>query len=79
MPCEPGLLESYANDISALVESFSEKDTAGKQSLVRLLTSDAPVFCAAGIRVLANAKVSAGASFLMFLLTKEKLLTAGLR
>jgi hypothetical protein len=78
MPCEPGLLESYANDISALVESFSEKDTAGKQSLVRLLTSDAPVFCAAGIRVLANAKVSAGASFLMFLLTKEKLLTAGL-
>lgn len=78
MPCEPDLLESYTKDISGLVESFSDKDTIGKQSLVQLLTSDAAAFCAAGIRVLANAKGSAGARFLMFLLTKEKLLTAGL-
>src|ERR1700693_1752459 len=79
MPCEPGLLESYAKDISALVESFSEKDTVGKQSLVQLLASDAHVFSAASIRVLANAEASAGARFLTYLLTKEKLLTAGLR
>ena len=78
MPCEPGLLESYTKDISVLVESFNEKDTVGKQSLVQLLTSDAPAFCAAGIRVLANAKISAGTRFLIFLLTKAKLLTAGL-
>jgi HEAT repeat protein len=78
MPCEPGLLESYAKNIAALVESFTEKDTVGKRSLVQLLTSDAPAFCAAGIRVLANAKVSEGARFLMFLLSKGKLLTAGL-
>jgi HEAT repeat protein len=78
MPCEPGLLESYVKDISTLVESFSEKDTIGKQSLVQLLTSDATAFCAAGIRVLANGKASPGARFLVFLLTKEKLLTAGL-
>src|SRR5579864_2326653 len=78
MPCEPSLLESYAKDISSLVESFSEKDPAGKQSLVQLLTSDARAFCAAGIHVLANAKASPGARFLMYLLTKEKLLTAGL-
>ena len=78
MPCEPGLLESYAKDICSLVESFSEKDPAGKQSLVQLLTSDAPAFCAAGIRVLSSAKESPGARFLIYLLTKEKLLTAGL-
>jgi hypothetical protein len=78
MPCEPGLLESYAKDICSLVESFSEKDPAGKQSLIQLLTSDAPAFCAAGIRVLANAKASPGARLLIYLLTKEKLLTAGL-
>jgi hypothetical protein len=79
MPCDPGLLESYAKDISALLESFSEKDPAGKQALVQLLTSDAHVFSAASIRVLANAEASPGARFLMYLLTKEKLLTAGLR
>lgn len=78
MLCEPELLESYAKDISALVETFSEKDPAGKQSLVQLLTSDAQAFCAASIKVLANVKDSAGARFLMYLLTKEKLLTAGL-
>ena len=79
MPREPGLVESYANDISALVKSFSEKDPVGKQSLVQLLTAEAHVFSAASIRVLANAEASAGARFLMYLLTKEKLLTAGLR
>src|SRR5579864_3236459 len=78
MPCEPGLLESYAKDISSLLESFSEKDTVGKQSLLQLLTSDAPAFCAAGIRVLAHAQDSPGARFLIYLLQKEKLLTAGL-
>src|SRR5437016_1295704 len=78
MPCEPALLESYAKDICSLVESFSEKDPAGKQSLVQLLTSDAPAFCAAGIRVLASAKESPGTRFLIYLMTKEKLLTAGL-
>ena len=78
MLCEPELLESYTKDISALVEAFSEKDPAGKQSLVQLLTSDAQAFCAASIKVLANVKDSAGARFLMYLLTKEKLLTAGL-
>ena len=78
MPCDPGILESYLKDISALVESFSEKDTAGKQSLVQLLTSDAQAFCSAAIRVLATTKPSAGARFLTYLLTKEKLLTTGL-
>ena len=78
MPCEPGLLESYVKDISMLVQSFDEKDTIGKQSLLQLLTSDATAFCAAGIRVLANLKASPGARFLMLLMTKEKLLTPGL-
>ena len=78
VPCEPGLLESYAKDIAALVERFSEKDSSGKQSLVQLLTSDAQAFCAASIKVLASVQDSAGARFLMYLLTKEKLLTAGL-
>jgi len=78
MPCEPGLLESYTKDISELVESFSEKDTVGKQSLLQLLTSDAAAFCTASIRVLATAQASAGGRFLVYLLTKEKLLTASL-
>jgi hypothetical protein len=78
MPCNPGLLESYEKDICALVASFSEKDTVGKQSLMQLLTSDARAFAMAGIRVLANAKPSPGARFLMYLLIKEKLLTPGL-
>ena len=76
---EPGLLDKYTKDIAALVESFSEKDTVGKKSLLQLLASDAHLFSAASIRALADAEASAGARFLMYLLTKEKLLTAGLR
>ncbi len=78
MPGEPGLLGSFTQDITVLVESFSEKDPAGKQSLVQLLNSDASAFCAAAIRVLSNGKVSSGSRFLVYLLTKEKLLTTAL-
>jgi HEAT repeat protein len=78
MPSEPTLLESYTQDIAGLVESFSEKDPAGKQSLIQLLTSDSQAFCSAAVRVLSNGKVSQGSRFLVFLLTKEKLLTSAL-
>ncbi|HEX4592683.1 MAG TPA: HEAT repeat domain-containing protein [Bryobacteraceae bacterium] len=78
MPCDADLLHSYVKDISALVESFNEEDTTGKQSLTQLMASDAQAFCGAGIRVLGNTKPSEGARFLMYLLAREKLLTAGL-
>jgi hypothetical protein len=78
MTCDQELLASYEKDISALVVGFNEKDAAGKQSLIQLLTADAHAFCVAGIRVLASVKPSAGARFLVYLLSKKKLLSAGL-
>ncbi len=78
MPSEPGLLESYKRDIAAFVESFSEADSAAKQSLVQLLRSDARTFCAASIRLLGEATDSAGTRFLLYVLTKGRMLTAGL-
>ena len=78
MPLEADLLESYAQDLASLAESITEKDLAGKQSMLQLLTGDVSVFCAAGIRVLARSKPSPGSRLLVHLLTKEKLLTASL-
>jgi len=72
------LNDCFARDILALLESFSEKDAAGKQSLRQLLISDPHAFRAAGIRVLARVGASAGARYLVHLLTKEKMLLAGL-
>ena len=76
MPAD--LLETFEKDIGSLVESMSEKDAAGKQSLVQLLTGDAASFCAASIRVLGRAGASPGARFVTYLLTKEKLLIPAL-
>ncbi|HLJ51387.1 MAG TPA: HEAT repeat domain-containing protein [Bryobacteraceae bacterium] len=78
MSPESELLESYTQDLTSLAESITEKDPAGKQSMLQLLTGDAQAFCAAGICVLARAKPSPGARLLVHLLGKEKLLTAGL-
>ncbi len=78
MPLEADLLESYTQDLASLTESVTEKDPAGKQSMLQLLTGDPPAFCVAGIRVLAQSKPSPGARLLVHLLTKEKLLTASL-
>jgi len=39
MDKEVGLEESYAQDINQLLETFSEKDTIGKQSLSQLFVS----------------------------------------
>ena len=75
---EVGLDDSFTQDIAALLESFSEKDTAGKQSLSQLLVSDPRVFGASAVAVLAKSQPSAGARYLVQLLMKGKLLPATL-
>ncbi|HUA20057.1 MAG TPA: HEAT repeat domain-containing protein [Bryobacteraceae bacterium] len=78
MATEAGKLESYIQDISRLVETFSGQEQANKQSLQMLAGETPAVFCAAGIHVLAAAPVSPGVRSLVQLLTKSRGLTAGL-
>jgi len=75
---EVGLDDSFTQDIAALLASFSERDTAGKQSLSQLLVSDPRAFGASAIAVLAKSQPSPGVRFLVHLLMKGKLLPAGL-
>lgn len=75
---EADLTACFAQDISALLESFSEKDTSGKQSLQQMLSSDRAAFSRGSIRALANAAGSAGARYLLHLLRKNSLLIEAL-
>src|SRR5580693_1119988 len=75
---EVGPSESFAQDIAALLESFSEKDTAGKQSLSQLFVSDPRTFAASATAVLAKSQPSPGCRYLVHLLMKGKMLPASL-
>src|SRR5580704_15907727 len=75
---EVGPSESFAQDIAALLESFSEQDTAGKQSLSQSFVSDPRAFAASAIAVLASSQPSPGVRYLVQLLMKGKMLPASL-
>ena len=70
----PNLLECFISDIAALVDSFSEKDAAGKLALQQLLSSDPGTFRAAAMLCLRNASATAGYRYFAHLLMKERLL-----
>jgi len=75
---EVGLEDSLAQDIAALLESFSEKDTIGQQSLSQLLVSDPRAFGCSATKVLAKSEPSPGIRYLVHLLMKGKMLPATL-
>jgi len=75
---EADLTTCFQQDIAALLESFSEKDTSSKQSLQQMLSSDQAAFSRASIRVLATATGSAGARYVLHLLRKHNLLMEAL-
>jgi hypothetical protein len=76
MAKEPSLEDSFAQEIAKLLESFSEKDTVGKQSLSQLLVSDPKAFGTSAIEVLAKCPVSPGSRYVVHLLMKAKMLPA---
>jgi|GEM_PF-1620830 len=71
---EGDLTACFAQDIAAMLESFSEKDAAGKQSLQQMLSSDPAAFSRASLRVLSGPCSPAGARYVVHLLRKENLL-----
>jgi hypothetical protein len=73
-----GSNETLTQDISTVLESFTETDPSGKQAFLQLLAADPKSFGAAAIRVLSKYQPSPGLRYLVHLLTKEKLLLAGL-
>jgi HEAT repeat protein len=75
---EADLTTCFQQDIAALLDSFSEKDTSSKQSLQQMLSSDQAAFSRASIRVLATAAGSAGARYVLHLLRKHNLLMEAL-
>lgn len=75
---EADLTACFVQDIAALLDSFSEKDTSGKQSLQQMLSSDPAAFSRASIRVLAGATGSAGSRYVLHLLRKHNLLMEAL-
>ena len=75
---EADLTACFQQDITALLDCFSEKDTSSKQSLQQMLSSDQAAFSRASIRVLANALGSAGARYVLHLLRKHNLLMEAL-
>src|SRR5271165_3410789 len=78
MPKELELDESFTQEIAALLESFSEKDPSGKQSLSQLLVSDPRAFAASAVELLAKSQASPGTRCLVHLLMKGKMLPATL-
>jgi hypothetical protein len=77
---EADLTACFSQDMAALLESFSEKDTSSKQSLQQMLAADRGAFSRASMRVLAQAGATAsapgaGARYVVHLLRKENLLT----
>jgi hypothetical protein len=75
---EADLTTCFQQDICSLLDSFSEKDTSGKQSLQQMLSSDRKAFSRASIRVLATATGSPGSRYLLHLLRKHNLLMEAL-
>jgi hypothetical protein len=75
---EGDLTACFAADIAAMLESFSEKDSAGKQSLQQMLSSDPAAFSRATLRVLSGQCSPAGARYVVHLLRKENLLIEAL-
>lgn len=75
---EADLTACFRQDIAGLLDSFSERDTSGKQSLQQMLSSDEAAFSRASIRVLATATGSAGARYVLHLLRKHNLLMEAL-
>ena len=60
----------YSHDISAILESASEKDNASNQSLLQMLRSDPAAFCRASVGLLAGAPDSDGSRYLVNFLRK---------
>lgn len=87
MAKDAALEDSLTKELAKLLESYSEKDTVGKQSLSQLLVSDPKAFGASAVEVLAKSQGSPGSRYLVHLLMKGKMLpailldprTAGLR
>jgi HEAT repeat protein len=75
---ESDLTACFVQDMAALLDTFSEKDTAGKQSFQQMLSSDREAFSRASIQVLAKATVAAGARYVVHLLRKQNLLLEAL-
>jgi hypothetical protein len=75
---EADLTACFVQDIAALLDSFSEKETSGKQSLQQMLSSDRAAFSRASIQVLGQTASTAGARYLLHLLRKHNLLMAAL-
>jgi HEAT repeats len=78
MKKEAGVLETFIADISKVLESFAENDSAARQSLNQLANADPGVFFAAGIRVVAAVKPSEASRYLVQTLAKDKRLSIGL-
>jgi hypothetical protein len=70
---EGDLTACFEQDIVALLESFSEKETSGKQSLQQMLFSDQGAFSRASIRALARTTGSPGSRYVLHLLRRENL------
>jgi hypothetical protein len=73
-----GTLGGLVADISKAVNTFADNDSNAKQVLNHLASADPAIFFAAGIHVLATAKPSEGARFLILTLAKDKRLSIGL-
>jgi hypothetical protein len=76
MAKEAALEDSFTQEIAKLLETYSEKDTVGKQSLSQLLVSDPKAFGTSAIEVLSKSQVSPGSRYLVHLLMKGKMLPA---
>ncbi len=75
---EADLTACFEQEISVLLEAFSEKETSGKQSLQQMLASDPAAFSRASIRALAKAASSPGTRYLLHLLRRDHLLLEAL-
>ena len=75
---EADLTTCFVKDIAALLESFSEKETSGKQSLQQILSSDKAAFSRAAVKVLAQTTGSAGSRYVLHLMKKHNLLMEAL-
>jgi hypothetical protein len=70
--------ETFARDLTRLLDSFSETDPAAKQALTQLQMRDPRAFAVAAVRILGQTKTSPGSRYLVHLLVKEKMLPSSL-
>ena len=78
MPVDTSSDAQIAQEITAQLEAFSDKESRAKQKLTRLLASSPRGFVAAAVPVLAAVKQSPGVRYLVNLLTQEKMLPSSL-